>query len=312
MGGFSGYIVGEVAGATGWEMAGYIAGGALIGGASGGAALGVSAAGGGAMLAGAAAGAVSGGGFTALNGGSGSEILQGAAFGAIAGFVGGGVGSAIGGGWGALAGGASSNLTSQLLYNGGDFSQVNFGSVGLSGAISFGMYHGMSYAEWRINYKETSNMKYSGFSKMNADYQRSRFWRREFGGIVHSDGSVTRLGWDRSRHYGVDIDGIEFENDDIFYHTHWDKAGRTVAVDINGNDITRLKDYRFEAVYDSEGRVWPRNVTTAKYHGDFDYLDIRTLVLYRNGYSFAYGGANTYQVASHDPFLRFFLFPFFK
>ncbi|MFW6219190.1 MAG: RHS repeat domain-containing protein, partial [Bacteroidota bacterium] len=134
IGGFSGYMIGDAAGAEGWDMAGYIAGGALIGGLSGGAASGISAAGGGAMLAGAGAGAVGGAGFSGLSTGwDGQAMLKGAAFGAISGFVGGGVGSAIGGGWGALAGGASANLTGQLLYNGGDFNSVNWGSVAGSG-----------------------------------------------------------------------------------------------------------------------------------------------------------------------------------
>jgi len=116
IGGTSGAVMADNAGAEGfWEWAGYIGGGALVGGLSGGAAAGVSALGGGAMLAGATAGAVGGAGFSGMaTGWDGSAMLTGAVNGALAGFVGGGVGSAIGGGWGALAGGAASNLTSQL------------------------------------------------------------------------------------------------------------------------------------------------------------------------------------------------------
>lgn len=173
-------------------MVGYIAGGALIGGASGGAALGVSAAGGGAMLAGAAAGAVGGGGFSGL---SGNNVLTGAVNGALAGLVGGGVGAAIGGGWGALAGGASANLTGQLLYNGGDFSEVNWGSVGLSGASSFGMYHAMMYASWQLGGKNLggNELSYRQFARMSSDFQRSRFWGKEYGGFLMNDGSVRKF-----------------------------------------------------------------------------------------------------------------------
>ncbi|MCK9562083.1 MAG: FG-GAP-like repeat-containing protein, partial [Bacteroidales bacterium] len=139
IGGASGYMIGQANGASGWNMVGYIAGGALIGGLSGGAAVGISAVGGGAMLAGAGAGAISGAGFNGLATNWDSQtMLKGAAFGAISGFVGGGVGAAIGGGAGAFAGGASANLTNQLLYSKGDFNQVNLSSVALSGVISLG------------------------------------------------------------------------------------------------------------------------------------------------------------------------------
>lgn len=232
IGGFSGYMIGDAAGAKGWDMAGYIAGGALIGGLSGGAAAGISAAGGGAMLAGAGAGAVGGAGFSGLSTGwDGNAILTGAVNGAIAGFVGGGVGSAIGGGWGALAGGASANLTSQLLYNDGDFSQVNWGSVAVSGAVSAGLYHGMSYASWKWgggNNLGGYDVKYSAYCKMNAQMQRSRFWHREFGGYLMDDGSYVKGAFRHSSKYHYDFDGAyndlsatQVKHVVSRVHTHW-------------------------------------------------------------------------------------------
>ncbi len=108
IGGTSGAIIGHSKDAKGWDMVGYIAGGAVIGGLSGGAASGVSALGGAAWWAGATAGAVGGAGFNGLvTSWDAGAMLKGAGIGALSGFVGGGLGSAIGGGWGAFAGGAA-------------------------------------------------------------------------------------------------------------------------------------------------------------------------------------------------------------
>ena len=90
IGGYSGYKIGKANGATGWNMLGYIAGGAAIGGLAGGAAVGVSAIGGAAWWAGAAAGAISGAGFNGLaTNWNGMAMLKGAGIGALSGFVGG-------------------------------------------------------------------------------------------------------------------------------------------------------------------------------------------------------------------------------
>jgi len=233
MGSASGYMIGNAKGVNGWDMAGYIVGGAIIGGLSGGSASGISAAGGGAMLAGAGAGAVGGAGFSGMaTGWDGNAMLTGAINGAISGFVGGGVGGAIGGGWGALAGGASANLTSQLLYNDGDFSSINWASAGISAAISFGIYHATSY----YNYKKTmesdfgkktlDNLKYKSFARMVADYQKSRFWHKEQGGWILTDGTYKRF--NPKNEYAAYCDVVNEQrpvNAKFVYHTHWQKAG---------------------------------------------------------------------------------------
>ena len=194
VGGASGGIMAHNAGAQGfWEWAGYIGGGAFFGGLSGGAAAGVSALGGGASLAGAAAGAIGGAGFSGM---AGNDILQGAKYGAIAGLVGGIVGSGIGGGWGALVGGASSNLTSQLLNNNGYLSNINWTSVGISGLTSLGIYHGISYYNWKWGGgRDFGDVKltYKAYNKLNALFTRSRFIRRELVGAVSKDGDFTRI-----------------------------------------------------------------------------------------------------------------------
>ncbi|MFV0267430.1 MAG: RHS repeat domain-containing protein [Draconibacterium sp.] len=190
VGGTSGAVMAGKAGAQGfWEWAGYIGGGALIGGMSGGAASGVSALGGGAMLAGAAAGAVGGSGFSGMaTGWNGQAMLNGALIGAAAGFIGGGVASAIGGPGGAFAGGFASDVTSQFLGTG----DVSFGRSLLAGGISFGIYHGMQYMQYRAMGGKLGQMDvtYRQYSKINTAYQRSSFWKKEHGVILNRDGSA--------------------------------------------------------------------------------------------------------------------------
>jgi len=306
IGAFSGYHIGAAHHATGLNMAGYILGGALIGGASGGAALGVSAAGGGAMLAGAAAGAVGGGGFSGL---SGNNVLTGAVNGALAGLVGGGVGAAIGCGWGALAGGASANLTGQLLYNGGDFSEVNWGSVGLSGASSFGMYHAMMYANWQLGGKNLggNDLSCRQFARMSADFQRSRFWGKEYGGFLMNDGSVRKFPASWRHSHGLtppDGGGIDIPEDAFaLYHTHWDAPGKEIWVDAFGQRVDNSSN--------------PLDVLrghptiTARGHGAYDYGPIDSYVINRYGASFSYGGSNSSLPFSMPWFTRYFLFGFF-
>ena len=307
IGGASGAIMADQAGAQGfWEWAGYVGGGALIGGLSGGAAAGVSTLGGGAMLAGAAAGAVGGAGFSGMaTGWDGSAMVTGAINGAIAGFIGGGVGSAIGGGWGALAGGAASNLTSQLLYNDGDFSSVNWGSVACSGALSLGMYHGMSYATWKwggANNIGGHEISYRQFTRMNADFQRSRFWRNEHGGYLLNDGSVQKFPASSRHNYAIDPTFPVPDDAFASYHTHWEKPGINVMVNPNtGDKVTDLDILSGNA----------RLMQTTRYHSTADlqfdsYIGLDSYVI--NRYDFSYHGAGS--GLWYDPFIRFFMFPF--
>ena len=115
IGGYSGYKIGDAKGATGWDMTGYIFGGAAIGGLAGytgfsvfSSALaagttagmgGISAGFNAGLLSGMASGAITGGGMSALGGGSFSDVLGGATMGAWVGGVAGGVSGAIAGGF---------------------------------------------------------------------------------------------------------------------------------------------------------------------------------------------------------------------
>jgi hypothetical protein len=241
------------------------------------------------MLAGAAAGAVGGAGFSGMgNGWDGNAMLKGAAIGAASGLVGGGVGSAIGGGWGALAGGAASNLTNQLIYNDGDFSKVNWYSVGSSGALSFGMYHGMQYSAWKWgggNKIGDINISYKQFSKINTMFQRSSsiFWGRKENGLVLNIG-----GEDSNSGYFVDrkdcyLDRVDFKNfnrnNQILVHSHL-RNGMTYASNSHSSgDNLSLKGYNSLVVGTKGSSSW------------MTYQDWPHVLIQDN------------------PYIRFFLFP---
>ncbi len=283
IGGYSGYKIGKAHNATGWKMFGYIAGGAAIGGLSGGAAAGVGALGGAAWWAGAAAGAIGGAGFNGLaTGWNGKAILKGAAFGAISGFVGGGIGSAIGGGLGAFAGGVSSDVTNQLLTTG----NVNWGQSLLTGAISFGMYHGMQYLQYKSMGGKLGQLEvtYKQFNKVNTAYQRSRFWRREYGVVFNNNGSA-RIS--RGEKYEVTLNIRPRQGEFATAHTHWDRGGRNVVH--NGQQM----------------------ITVGGHHSIQDFsIPGYSLVVGRTTSTYSLGGSNTYNFIKPDPFIRFFLYPF--
>ena len=221
---------------------GYMLGGAAIGAASSAAGIGIGAAGGGAWWAGAAAGAISGGGFAGLaSNGDPIATLKGIGIGAVSGFLGGSVASSIGGGIGALAGGAAANATSQWMHNGFDASKINWAQVAISGVGAFAMYHASTYCAYRDADLHLNGYKltYKQYNTMQADYQRSRFWRKEFGGIFTRDGRVIRAPR-KNRHsfkvvFSNDMISSAKENGNLVgtYHTHWAKPGNTFFLNEN-------------------------------------------------------------------------------
>ena len=245
IGGISGWLIGRAKGATGIDMAGYIAGGFAIGGLSSLAGASISAIGGSAWLAGAVGGAVGGCGFSGLSTNwDAKSMLNGTWRGTLSGFIGGGIGSAIGGGWGAFAAGfASSGVNSAL--NGGDVRQIGLSSL-LGGVLSYGSYELVSYIAYSKANLEINSTKisYRQFKTMQADYQRSRFWRKEYGGILTKNGGVVRT----SKRYSFMVpfsrgNIIDASNDGgvlATYHTHWARPNVTYSVnaqmniDING------------------------------------------------------------------------------
>jgi RHS repeat-associated protein len=238
VGGIGGYSTGKALGKSGWDLFAYTAAGAGIGFVTSGAGAAVSAAGGGAVLAGAASGAVAGAGFSGLQSNwNGEAMLKGAAFGAISGFVGGGVASAIGGGGGAFVGGIASDATSQLLSTG----DVNLLQAGISGALSFGMYEGMSKLNYEFGSKKFGDidLTYKEFKTIQAEYQRSRFWRKEHGVFLLHKGdpivakkswlSKDGIDWPTYEKMEVDIDNIKAQ-----WHSHWSKSH---SLEFSGYDL---------------------------------------------------------------------------
>ena len=304
IGGTSGAMIGHANGAKGWNMVGYIAGGALIGGLSGGAASGVSALGGAAWWAGAAAGAVGGAGFNGLaTGWDGMAMLKGAGIGALSGFVGGGLGSAIGGGWGAFAGGAAGSGLSTAL-NGGNLEQVGI-SMLLGGGLSYGTYELTSYIGWKGggNRMGDLDVSYKQYKTMQADFQRSRFWGKEYGGFLMEDGSVQRFPSSWRNSHGIeppDGNGITVPNGArALYHTHWDAPGKTIWVDAMGNRVDNSSDPL--AIL----RPGVSQTTTARGHGAYDFVPIDSYVINRYETTFNLGGTSGLSTIN-DPFLRYF------
>ena len=300
IGGTSGAMIGYANGAKGWNMFGYIAGGALIGGLSGGTASGVSALGGAAWWAGAAAGTVGGAGFSGLaTNWNGESMLKGAAFGALSGFVGGGLGSAIGGGWGAFAGGsASSGLNTAL--SGSDLGQIGI-SMLVGGALSYGTYELTSYIAYKQANLSINNhqVTYKQFKTMQADYQRSRFWRKEYGGILTKNGNVVRAPAQNRHSLRVDFTKgmiIDANNDGgaaTSYHTHWARGG----VDYNLNNVDDIVS-RANATYlaTTSNGPSPGDIDgAASYFGGNQYLIDRNNFYYYNTATYANNSASLFR-----------------
>jgi hypothetical protein len=296
IGGFSGWQIGEAAGAKGWDMFGYIIGGVAIGAASSGTAAGVSAIGGGAIVAGAAGGAVAGAGFSGLaTNWNGNAMLRGGLIGGLSGGVGGGVGAAIGGGGGAFAGGAVGSGMNTAL-NGGNLEDVGMSAL-TGGGLSLGVYYGSSY----LNYEFAGGNKFGDvdvsfrqYLAMQADFQRSRFWGKEYGGYLMNNGSVQRVGAGASSQIdlGAAPNGAIAE-----YHTHWDAPGQIRYVNSKGNYSTPEQTYVGDKL---------AVIRTSRYHGSWDLNTggMRSIVLNRYDASYYSGYGSSYSVIN-PPVNRF-------
>ena len=280
---------------------GYMFCGSLIGGASGVAGAGASMLGWGPMAAGGCAGAIAGAGYSGLaSGWDGEAMLKGAGIGFVSGFVGGGVGAAIGGGAGVFFGGAASDITSQLFYTG----NVDWKQVAFSGVLSLGMYHTSSFVSWKLDGGNTMgghNISYRQFCAMQADFQRSRFWGKEYGGFLTEDGKVIRFPMKSRSSHGINYTGEIPDGTFAMYHTHWDKPGKTIWINNVGQRVDNSSNL--------SDLVNARQVTTSRYHGDWDYMPFDSFVINRYDCSFNIGGTTTISIIN-DVFSRHFLFPF--
>jgi len=77
---------------------------------------------------------------------------------------------------------------------------------------------------------------------MQADYQRSRFWHKEYGGILTKDGNVVRAPAKFRHEYGVDFDPewtgkVSPDNIRTHYHTHWDANNKFIGYNGLGQEV---------------------------------------------------------------------------
>jgi len=147
------------------------------------------------------------------------------------------------------------------------------------------------------------SIKYRQYKTIQADFQRSRFYGKEYGGFLMNDGSVQRF--PASWRYSPGItppDGGRIsilEGAFALYHTHLDAPGKTIWVDSFGQRVDNSSDplaLMRSGVYQT---------TTARGHGAYDYVPIDSYVVNRYETTFNIGntrGLTTY----NDPFLRFF------
>ncbi|PJB55188.1 MAG: hypothetical protein CO098_17620, partial [Bacteroidetes bacterium CG_4_9_14_3_um_filter_41_19] len=266
IGGISGYMIGKSAGLKGWALVGTTLGGVVIGAGTAGIGTAISGSVGGAggtILAGSTAGAAGTASFSSMtalaNGGNINDIgyahFDGIWKGTLTGIAGSSVGGAIGGGWGALAGGATAGGLGTAL-NGGSGSDIFIGAM-LGGVTSFGTYHltaGISYEQYRKSGMtfEGHTLSYKQFNGMSADFQRSSFWKREFGGVLTEGGRYVhryRIHPLRNPKGGTEINwDVENLPWDTYAtsHSHFAKAG-TIAPD--GGTYVQYhspKDIRFD------------------------------------------------------------------
>ena len=233
-----------------WQFYAYSIAGSTIGAGLAFGSYGLSMAGASPTLIGAAAGAGGGASYTALAGGSGKQIAWNGFVGGASGFVGGAAGSAVGGVPGAFIGGVASYSTSYGLNyvnakaQGQEPAQYNLGEAMLVGGTSAAMYLGMSYYNWRFVMNkqwERHDLKFKSYLTISGDFQRSRFWHKEYGGVLLPDGTITRSSANMRHNYAVQVDVPD--NAVAIWHTHWDKSGNIVFVNPDGDIINSSSSY---------------------------------------------------------------------
>ena len=198
LGAWNGYSIGRAAGLEGWNLVWSTVSGAAVGVVTCGvgnyvtSAVGVGAGG-------AVGGAAGGFGYGLISAvANNSEDILGDAFigagkGLVSGFVGAAASVALpfGDSWGmgSLLGGAASNVTSQLLshdWEGSEPFEWNWKSTLFSAGLSWGIYCGSSYLNYRQNVRNWNpkalKIQFGQYLRMQGMYSRARFWRSEQSG----------------------------------------------------------------------------------------------------------------------------------
>lgn len=302
-----GVIIASQKAETVGDWVGYILGGGAIGAISGITGSAVASIGAGIGLASMTSGAISGAGFAGLSsvgkdaGQIATSVMFGAVSGAATGLVGGWASAAIGGTGGAFVGGAVSGALGSCMHGG---KGVNILYSSIAGGIgSAGAYQMSSFLGWiteghtRLGF----NVSYRQYLTMQADYQRSMFWRKEYGGYLLSDGGVKRAPFSGRGKYYVDFGS--FPDDAIAeYHIHWHKPGIVYAYRDEFGNIGSYWDF-------PTGTVVTEQVTT-RYHGldDFATGGLPSLVFNRYDASYYHGGLIHWGWPIDYSIVRFFYF----
>ena len=119
---------------------------------------------------------------------------------------------------------------------------------------------------------------------MNTLYQRSRFWRREMGMTFSHKGDMKLVPWKNTDKHMVNLGRIDKEMPNSV-HTHWQQKGTEYPDGIIAIGSTHShKDVQIRGT---------------------------SIVIGRTGSSIHYHQFPTCNQISPDPFIRYFLFPWF-
>ena len=305
IGGYSGWQIGQAAGADGWNMAGYIFAGAGIGAFTSGVATQLSSMGFGPGFTGMVAGGVGAAGFKGLgNNWKAGEMLEAGVNGSLSGWIGALGGAAIGGGAGAFFGGGLGSAINTSL-NGGN-SEAQSKSFLAGATMALGIYHLSSYLNWEFaggNKWGPIDVSYKQYITMQADFQRSRFWNKEYGGDFIGQ-SVKRS--PKSARHSLAVDIYLQKGSRGFYHTHWAPPGAKYEVDANSDIVDR-------ATVPLGTRVQVTKETALRYHSPADMnpssVVSPSIVINRYDASWWLYGMSNYNII--NPPLNRFVWSFF-
>ncbi len=172
-----------------------------------------------------------------------------------------GVGSLVGGGilGGIVAGGAGGGATSGALSTSlkkGVTGKDIITSAIIGGTIGLGLYHlnmGIAYSKYIKSGCDFDGkiLSYRQFSGMSADFQRSKFWGREFGGVLTDNGGYVHrylkhplLNPDGRTHLSFDIDNMPA---DLWatYHAHHGEIGSQASPGYVWSQYHTENDFHF-------------------------------------------------------------------
>jgi D-lyxose ketol-isomerase len=125
------------------------------------------------------------------------------------------------------------------------------------------------------------DVTYRQYSKINTAYQRSSFWKKEYGVVLNRNGSARMI---RGNEYDVPMNIRPRDGEYATAHTHWAKDG----IDLGGGKYT-----------------------VGGYHSSQDFtIQGYSMVVGRTTSTYSIHGTNVYHYINPDPFVRYFLFPF--